>query len=378
MTVSNKNRGRSIWRIMVPLTVALAVIGTACGSDETAAPTTTAAPDEPCIRVAFLVVRDINDGGWNETHGNGAHYLQEQLPCAEVLILTDTPDDQTSEAVMHDLANDGYDLIFGTSFGYIEFMSRVAPDHPDVVFEHATGYLTDTNFSNYSGSLFQATYLAGIAAGSMTENNKLGYVGPFTTPDVMRDFNGLVLGAREVNPDIEVQMIWVNSWFDPAVETQAAQTLLDWGADVLFYGTSGGAVGQAADAAGAYWVAGNGLARSFAPDSFLTAPNYDWGVYYVMAAEAVMDGTWDSEPYWGTMADGFVKLSDLGPAVPADVADLIATRAEEMRNGTFEVFAGPIVSQDGTVQVPAGESGYTNGHLFGMDYVLEGVQGSLP
>lgn len=401
-------KARRVVRRVMALLAVIALVAAACGDDDddsAATPTTTAAPaapaveepdeeepaeepveeapavepaaDEPCVRVAFLILRDVHDSGWNEAHGNGANYLAENLPCAEVTVLTDVLDDQTSEGVMRDLAEDGYDLIFGTSFGYLEFMSRVAPEYPDVVFEHATGYLTDANFSNYSGSLYEATYLAGLVAGSLTETNKLGYVGPFTVPDVLRDFNAWVVGAREVNPDVEVQMIWVNTWFDPAQETQAAQTLLDAGADVLFYGTSGGAVGQAADAAGALWVAGNGLARGFAPDSFLTGPHYQWGVYYLEAAKAVRDGTWDPEPYWGSMADGFITLADFGPAVPDDLAEMVNARRAEIEAGNFDVFVGPIVSQDGTVQVPDGEVAEL-GHILGVDYVLEGVEGSMP
>ena len=399
-----RNGRRAVGRVMALLAV-IALVAAACGDDDdddsAAAPATTAAPaapaveepaeepmeeapeaaapaaDEPCVRAAFLVVRDVHDSGWNEAHGNGANYLAEQMPCAEVTVLTDVIDDQTSEGVMRDLAEDGYDLIFGTSFGYLEFMSRVAPEYPDVVFEHATGYLTDENFSNYSGSLYEATYLAGLVAGSLTETNKLGYVGPFTTPDVLRDFNAWVVGAREVNPDVEIQMIWVNTWFDPAQETQAAQTLLDNGADVLFYGTSGGAVGQAADAAGALWVAGNGLARGFAPESFLTGPSYQWGVYYVEAAQAVRDGTWDNIPYWGSMADGFIDLVDFGPAVPDDLAEMVNARRAEIEAGNFDVFVGPIVDHEGNLQVPDGEPASLE-HIWGVDYVLDGIEGTLP
>lgn len=392
----HRSRGRRITQVVAAVAL-FTLVAAACGEDDepTAAPATTEAPeaapadepaaadpeapaaDEPCVRAAFLVVRDVHDSGWNEAHGNGANYLAEQMPCAEVTVLTDVIDDQTSEGVMRDLAEDGYDLIFGTSFGYLEFMSRVAPEYPDVVFEHATGYLTDANFSNYSGSLYEATYLAGLVAGSLTETNKLGYVGPFTTPDVLRDFNAWVVGAREVSPDVEVQMIWVNTWFDPAQETQAAQTLLDNGADVLFYGTSGGAVGGAADAAGALWVAGNGLARGFAPESFLTGPSYQWGVYYVEAAQAVRDGTWDNVPYWGSMADGFIQLADFGPAVPADVAEMVNARRAEIEAGDFDVFVGPIVDHEGNLQVPDGEPASLE-HIWGVDYVLEGIEGTLP
>ena len=406
MRGTHRSRGRRI-RQAVALLALFALVAAACGDDDepTAAPATTQAPeaapevaepegepaapepeeapaaapaaDEPCVRVAFMMVRDIHDSGWNEAHGNGAAYLAEQMPCAEVTVLTDVIDDQTSEGVMRDLAEDGNDLIFATSFGYLEFMSRVAPEYPDVVFEHATGYLTDANFSNYSGSLYEATYLAGLVAGSMTETNKLGYVGPFTTPDVLRDFNAWVVGAREVNPDVEVQMIWVNTWFDPAQETQAAQTLLDNGADVLFYGTSGGAVGQAADAAGALWVAGNALVRGFAPESFLTGPSYVWGVYYVEAAQAVRDGNWDNIPYWGSMADGFIDLADFGPAVPDDVAEMVNARRAEIEAGNFDVFVGPIVDHEGNLQVPDGEPASLE-HIWGVDYVLDGIEGTLP
>lgn len=408
MRDEHRDGRRAVGRVIALLAV-VAMVAAACGDDDddsAAAPATTAAPaapaaedpeaeepmveepveeapavepaaDEPCVRAAFLVVRDVHDSGWNEAHGNGANYLAEQMPCAEVTVLTDVIDDQTSEGVMRDLAEDGYDLIFGTSFGYLEFMSRVAPEYPDVVFEHATGYLTDANFSNYSGSLYEATYLAGLVAGSLTETNKLGYVGPFTTPDVLRDFNAWVVGAREVNPDVEVQMIWVNTWFDPAQETQAAQTLLDNGADVLFYGTSGGAVGQAADAAGALWVAGNGLARGFAPESFLTGPSYQWGVYYVEAAQAVRDGTWDNIPYWGSMADGFINLADFGPAVPDDIAEMVNARRAEIEAGNFDVFVGPIVDHEGNLQVPEGEPASLE-HIWGVDYVLDGIEGTLP
>lgn len=407
MRDGHRDHRRVVGRAIALLAV-IALVAAACGDDDddsAEAPATTAAPaapaadepdaeepmeeeapaeavaapaaDEPCVRAAFLVVRDIHDSGWNEAHGNGAAYLQEQMPCAEVTVLTDVIDDQTSEGVMRDLAEDGYDLIFGTSFGYLEFMSRVAPEYPDVVFEHATGYLTDENFSNYSGSLYEATYLAGLVAGSLTETNKLGYVGPFTVPDVLRDFNAWVVGAREVNPDVEVQMIWVNTWFDPAQETQAAQTLLDNGADVLFYGTSGGAVGQAADAAGALWVAGNGLARGFAPESFLTGPSYQWGVYYVEAAQAVRDGTWDNIPYWGSMADGFIDLVDFGPAVPDDIAEMVNARRAEIEAGNFDVFVGPIVDHEGNLQVPEGEPASLE-HIWGVDYVLDGIEGTLP
>ena len=342
-----------------------------------AAATGEADGEEPCIRVAVLVNLDRNDAGWNQAHAEGADFVAEQLPCAEVLLLENQHEEPATEAVMRDLAADGYDLIFGTSFGHMEFMARAAEDNPDVVFEHASGFMSGPNFSNYIGALYQAAYLAGMAAGAASESGKIGYVGPFATPDVLRDLNGFVLGAREINPDIEVQMIWVNSWFDPALETQAAETLLDDGADVLFYGTASAAVGQTADRAGASWVGSSGLARGFAPDSFLAAPNYNWGVYMLKATQAVIDGEWVSESYFGSMADGFISLSELGPNVSADTAALIEQRAEEFRAGTFEPFTGPILNQAGDVIVAEGDV-ISFGQLFSIDWVIEGVDGTVP
>lgn len=400
---------RSIMLMVVAMLAAFSLAAAACGDDEGAAdiqettateapdttveptteepdtttdttteePDTTAGTDEPCIRVAVLLNLDRNDAGWNQAHAQGSDYLAEQVPCAEVLLLENQHEEPATEAVMRDLAADGYDIIFSTSFGHMEFMARAAEDYPDVVFEHASGFMSGPNFSNYIGALYQAAYLAGMAAGAASEIGKIGYVGPFATPDVLRDLNGFVLGAREINPDIEVQMIWVNSWFDPTLEKQAAETLLDDGADVLSYGTASAAVGQTADAAGASWVGSSGLARAYAPDSFLAAPNYNWGVYMVQAAQAVIDGTWVSEPYFGTMADGFISLSELGPWVGADTAALIEERAEEFRAGTFEPFTGPIRNQAGDVIVAEGEV-ISFEQLFSVDWVIEGVDGTLP
>ncbi|MDJ0924177.1 MAG: BMP family ABC transporter substrate-binding protein [Acidimicrobiia bacterium] len=370
------------------LLVVISLIAAACGDDddtattaaatETTAAETTAASDEPCIRVGVLINLDRNDAGWNEAHYRGGEYLQAQIPCAEVTLLENMHETPETEAVMRDLADDGYDLIFATSFGLMEFTQRVAADYPDVIFEHASGYLSAENFSNYVGAQYEAAYLAGMAAGAVSEKGKIGYVGPFATPDVLRDLNGVVLGAREMNPDIEVQMVWVSSWFDPGLETQAAQTLIDDGADVLFYGTASPSVPTEAEAAGIHWVATNGLAERLAPDSFLAGINYEWGNYMVEATQAVIDGTWVSEPYWGTMADGFITLTCCGPDVPADVEAQIREREEQIKAGEFDPFAGPLVNQAGEVVVPEGESGSSFDHVFGVDYVLEGIEGTVP
>jgi basic membrane protein A len=376
------NHFKTALRLLALLAV-ISLIAAACGDDDATETTagateTTAASDEPCVRVASLIALPRNDFGWNEAHALATEALQEQIPCAEVLMIEEAGETPETEALMRDLAEDGYDIIFATSFGLMEFTQRVAADYPDVVFEHATGFLSSDNFSNYSGAQYEANYLAGMAAGAVSENGKIGYVGPFATPDVLRDLNGLVLGAREMNPDIEVQMIWVSSWFDPVLETQAAQTLVDDGADVLFYGTASPAVPNIATEKGIHWVATNGLAEALAPDSFLAGTNYEWGNYMFDATQAVMDGTWVSEPYWGNMADGFITVQCCGPDVPADIEALIREREEQIKSGEFDPFAGPLVNQAGETEVPAGESGGSFDHVFGVDYVLEGIEGTVP
>jgi basic membrane protein A len=382
------NHLKTTLRLLALLAV-ISLIAAACGDDDdttttaaaaatTAASTaTTAASADPCVRVGVLINLDRNDGGWNEAHYRGGEYLQEQIPCAEVTILENMAETPETEAVMRGLADDGYDLIFATSFGLMDFTERVAADYPDVIFEHASGYKSAENFSNYVGAQYEAAYLTGMALGAMTETNKMGYVGPFATPDVLRDLNGVVQGAREISPDIEVQMIWVSNWFDPTNETQAAQTLIDDGADVLFYGTSSPAIPTVADEAGIHWVATNGLAERVAPDSFIAGTNYVWGNYMVEATQAVIDGTWVSEPYWGNMADGFITLSCCGPDVPEDVIELMKEREEQIKSGEFNSFDGPIVNQAGETEVPAGETASLD-HIFSVDYVLEGIEGTVP
>lgn len=346
--------------------------------EDQAAPDGDVASDEPCVRAAFVMAGNRADSGWNRGHVEGAQQVQDAFPCADVLVLEDVPETPEVEATFRDIAEDGYDIIFGTAFGYMDYMLEVAPDFPDVAFEHASGFLTLDNMSHYFGGAYEATYLAGMAAGLATESNRLGYVGSFAIPNILRDFNAWVLGAREVNPDVEVQMVWVNAWVDAAQETQAAETLLASGADAFFMGTSSSAVGQAADAGGAVWTGqSHGAVRNFAPDSYLTGFEYNWGAYYLKAVQAVLDGAWVAEPYFGTMGDNFILLTDFGPALSDDAISLIEERREEILAGDFVPYAGPLVNQSGETVLADGEVADV-AHLNSVDYVLQGVEGQLP
>jgi len=254
-------------------------------------------------------------------------------------------------------------------------MLAVAEKYPDVKFEHATGFKVSDNMSTYFGAAEEARYLSGMAAASVTESGQMGYVAAFPIPEVLRGINAFALGAQRINPDVTVEVAWTSTWFDPVVEKEAAEALLNGGADVIAQHQDTPSAGEAAQTASGYWVGYNDDMSRFAPDAWLTAPVWDWGPYYISVVEAIRDGTWESEQYYGNMADGLVKLSPVADVVPQDVRDQIATVQDEIIAGTFAPFTGPISDQDGTEHVADGEVPDL-GTLLGMDYFVAGVIGS--
>jgi basic membrane protein A len=379
----NRNR----WRLLAVLALALALLAAACssdddssddeGSDTTAATadgettTTTAAAggsDAETLKVAFVHVGPTEDKGWSWAHDQGAQFMAANLGNVEVTTLESIPEGADSQRVFEDLAADGNQLIFGTSFGYMEPMLAAAENFPDVVFEHATGFMASENMGNYFGAAEESRYLTGMAAGAATETNLVGYVAAFPIPEVLRGINAFTLGVREVNPDAQVQVVWTSTWVDPAIEGDAAKALLDAGADVLGMHQDTPAVGQAAEEAGAKWVGYNTDMTEFAPTAWLTAPTWDWGPFYLARAQAVRDGSWQSEAFYGNTADGMVNLAPFGPSVDDETQALILSRQAEIVDETFVVFSDPIVDQDGDSR--------PLGNIFEMDYFVEGVIGS--
>ena len=369
-------------RAWLAIVLALALFVTACGDGDADATTTTAGGDsgttvaegEP-LRVAFVYVGPVGDAGWTWAHDQGRLYLEEQVSNVETKFLESIPEGSESQRVFEELAEDGFDLIFGTSFGYMDPMLAAAEKYPDTVFMHATGYKTSTNMGTYFGAAEEGRYLTGMAAGDVTESNLVGYVAAFPIPEVLRGINAFALGVKEVNPDAKVQVVWSNTWLDPNLERQAAEALLDAGADVLAMHQDTPATGQAAEGVGAKWVGYNSDGERFAPDAWLTAPVWNWGPFYVMTAEQVRNGTWVSEQFYGDMPGGMVDIAPFGSSVPQEVGDLIAERKAQIIDGTFEVFAGPIVDQDGTERYAEGVVAPL-GELLGMDYLVDNVIGS--
>ena len=361
---------------------AAAVVGlAACGGSSSSTDTTAAAGgDYSNLKVAVVYIGVPGDAGYTYQHDQGIKELENELGIT-VTRLENIPEGAESAATFDQLASEGYNLIFGTSFGYMDPMLETAAKYPNVCFEHATGYKTAPNMGTYFGAAEEARYLSGIAAGAASKSGKLGYVAAFPIPEVVRGLNVFTLGARSVNPKATVQVAWTSTWFDPAKEKEAAQSLLQAGADVLGMHQDSTATGEAAKEAGAKWVGYNSdtKAGDF-PDTWLTAPIWDWGPYYIKAAKSLAAGTClagDSGQYYGNMADGTVKLGTFGSSVSAETQALIAEKTAAIIDGSFAPFTGPIKDNTGKEVIAAGTVAPL-GDLLGMQYLVEGVIGEIP
>lgn len=364
---------------------------TACSSDSDSSgssptasaavsPAVSAVAEKPAAgianpRVAFVYIGVPGDGGWTYEHDKGRLMLEKELGIKATFV-ENVPEGPDAERVFTELA-EKHDIVFGTSFGYMDAMVNVAKKYPKVKFLHSTGYKTAENLSTYMGREYQSAYLVGIAAGKMTKNNKLGYVGAYPIPEVIYTINAFTLGAQSVNPNAEVSVVWSNTWYDPATERQAAVSLLDQGVDVLAaYQDSPASIQAAAERK--VWGIGNDSDMSrFAPEFYISNPVWNWGPYYVKTVKAVMDGTWKSESYWGPMKEGITDIAPLGQNVPQDVKDLVMKKKEEILSGAFEVYKGPISSQDGKEVVPAGQV-MKDEEILNMSWFVKGVKGTIP
>ncbi len=350
-------------RLSAALLIVLAMVAASCSSDDGGD------SDGDVLKIAFVHVGPVADKGWSWAHDQGAQFVKAQLGDAvEITTLENIPEGADSQRVLEDLAAAGNKLIFGTTFGYMDPMVAASANYPDTVFMHATGFMVTDNMGNYFGAAEEARYLSGMAAGAATETNLIGYVAAFPIPEVLRGINAFTLGAQEVNPDVTVQVVWTSTWFDPPKEGAATQSLIDAGADVVAMHQDSTAPGTTAEAAGVKWIGYNTDMEEFAPDAWLTAATWDWGPYYLATVQQVLDGTWESEFFYGDMAGGMVTLAPFGSSVDQATQDLVAARQAEIIAGTFAVFPDPIVNQDGASQ-PLGD-------IFIMDFFVKGVVGS--
>jgi len=278
--------------------------------------------------------------------------------------------------VITQLAQSGHKLIFTTSFGYMNPTLKVAKRFPDVKFEHASGYKRAKNVGTYFDRIYEARYLTGVVAGYMSKTNVIGYIGAFPIPEVLRGINAFTLGAQSVNPDIKVKVVWVNTWFDPAKEREAANSLIDQKSDVITFHTDSPAAVQAAEDAGVYAIAYHSDMSEYGPKAQLTAAVHNWNGFYEQRVQSVLDGTWKSEDVWKGIASGMTQLAPFNEAVPKDVVAKVTALSNQIVDGTFHPFTGPLKNQAGEVVLPAGEV-MKDTDLLRMDYYVEGVDGKL-
>lgn len=325
--------------------------------------------------VGFIYVGSIGDAGWTYAHEQGRKALEQQLG-VKALYKENVPESQECEKVMKDMIDQGAKVIFATSFGYMNYVEKVAKEYPDVKFLHCSGSILGPNYANYFGSIEEPRYLSGIVAGLKTKTNKIGFVGAYNYPEVIRGINAFTLGVRSVNPKAVVKVIWTNTWFDPAKEKAAAVTLLDQGVDIIAQHQDTAGPQVAAEERGVWSVGYNTDMSKIAPKAFMTAPLWNWGMYYVKTVKDIQAGTWKPEAYWGTMKDGFVDLAPLTAVAPANAQAEVDKVKVKMMAGTFNVFAGPIKDQDGKIKVPAGTSVSLQDQL-AMKWFVEGVEGQI-
>jgi len=336
------------------------------------------AQDDP-TKVGFIYVGPIGDGGWTFTHNDGRLAVEEEFGDAvETIYQESVPEGADAERVMTQMALSGTDIIFVTSFGYMDQVLAVAERFPDVKFEHATGYKRADNVSTYSGRFFEGRAVQGHIAGSMTESNIIGYIASYPIPEVIRGINSAYIHAKKANPDVEFRVVWVYTWFDPAKEADAATALIEQGADVILQHTDSTApLAAAADAGG---VIGFGQASDMA--DFKPSPRVSsildiWGPYYIDRVQAVKDGTWESADTWHGIGDGMVGIGEITSAVPADVAAEAMALRDSIASGEYHPFTGPINKQDGSVWLAEGEVA-DDGTLLGLNFYVEGLTGEIP
>lgn len=330
---------------------------------------------EKKVKVGFVYVGPIGDGGWTYAHNEGRKYLEEQLG-VETIYKESVPESQESEKVLYDMIDQGANIIFATSFGFMDYTEKVAKEHPEVTFLHCSGYKQLDNMANYFGRIYEARYLSGIVAGLKTQTDKIGYVAAYEIPEVIRGINAFTLGVKSVNPDAVVKVKWTHTWYDPAKEKEAAKALLDEGVDIIAQHQDTPGPQQAAEENGVWSIGYNTDMQAMAPKAYMTAPIWNWGPYYVEQVQAVMDGTWETSSYWGGMKDGVVELAPLTDIAPAEAKEAVEKAKGEIMEGTEKIFVGPIKDQTGAIKVEDGVE-LTDQELLSMDWFVEGVEGKI-
>ncbi|APX15673.1 MULTISPECIES: BMP family ABC transporter substrate-binding protein [Phaeobacter] len=351
------------------LTSAAVALGLATGA--------VAADDK--TKVGFVYVGPVGDGGWTYEHDQGRKAVVAEFgDKVETVYVENVAEGPDAERVMTQMALEGADLIFTTSFGYMDPTINVAKKFPNVKFEHATGYKRADNVSTYSARFYEGRAVQGHIAGNLTESNIVGYIGSYPIPEVIRGINSAYLHAKKVNPDVEFKIVWAFTWFDPAKEADAAKVLIEQGADVILQHTDSTAPQAAAQAAGNVYTFGQASDMAeYGPKPRVSSIIDDWAPYYIARTQAVMDGSWASTDTWHGIGDGMVKIGEITDAVPAAVKEEALALKASLADGSYHAFTGPIKKQDGSDWLAEGETA-DDGTLAGMNFFVEGIQGDIP
>lgn len=341
----------------------------------------TPAQTKPPLKVGFVYVSPVGEAGWSFQHDLGRREMERALGAkVKTTVVEAVAEGADSERVMRDLAAQGHQLIFATSFGYLEPALRVAAEFPQVKFEHAGGYKTAANLNTYNARYYEARYLAGWLAGKASKSGIAGYVAGFPVPEVVQGINAFAIGMREANPKAQVRVLWLNAWFDPAREREAAQALINQGADVLTNHSGSPAVPLAAQAAfkdkGVRVIAYQSDMRAFAPDAQLAAVTHHWGGYYTQVAQSAIDGRWQAKPVWAGMKDGLVQLSAIDPSLPKELRAQLEARRKAVVAGKLQPFSGRLLDSVGRERQAGGTM--DDAAIATMNWLAAGVVGTLP
>jgi basic membrane protein A len=376
---------RSLLKVAALTAVAAAAL-VGCGKKEEAKPAeapkpaaSAAAPAKPePLKIAFAYVGPVGDGGWTFAHDNGRKAVEKEFGDKVVTTFVEkVPESADAERVIRDMAGQGNKLIFGTTFGYMEPMLKVAADSKDVKFEHATGYKTAENLRTYDSRTYEGAYMAGVIAGKMTKTNTLGVVGSIPIPEVIRNINSFTLGAQSVNPKVKTKVVWVNSWFNPPKETEAATALINGGADVLMQNTDSSAVLQTAEKMGKRAFGWDSDMTAYGPKAHLGSAVINWGPYYIKAVGDALDGKWTTGQAWWGVKEGAIDMVSVAADVPDDTKKKVDDIKAGLKDGSFVIWKGPIMGQDGK-EVLAKDAVADDKFLGGINFYVKGVEGKIP
>ena len=330
------------------------------------------------VKAAWVYVTPLTDAGWTQQHDQGRRAVEKALGSqVNTTYVENVPEGADAERVIRDLAAQGNQIIFTPSFGYMEPTLKVARDFPGVKFESITGLKTAPNVATANARYYEGRYLSGVAAGRMTRSNVAGYVAGFPIPEVLQGINAFTLGLRSVNPKATVKVIWLNEWFNPPREREAAMTLMNQGADVLAFHTGSTAVMAAAEERGKLAVAYHADMRGAAPTAQIAAVTHQWGDYYTRRVKAAQDGSWRSGNLWGGVREGMIRVEAFGPKVPQRVQEEVLARQQDMAAARLHPFAGPLADNTGRALLPRGQT-LSDAQILQMNWLVDGVQTRLP